>query len=235
MLVITNDGLVTFQRAGGSAGTRLVPDLAASLPTPTDHGTTYTFQLRRGIRYSDGRSVRPEDFRRAIERALVYEPPEGGGPGSGYFGDIVGAAACLRLPSKPCDLSQGIVTGSDTVSFHLVKPDPDFLFKLAEPTAYAEPANTPLKANLPLPATGPYEIASYSVSKSRDVLRLVRNPHFREWSAAAQPAGYPDRIVIELRNVSVAANVRAVLAGGADLTDIDTPIPPGLDLSIHTR
>jgi peptide/nickel transport system substrate-binding protein len=234
-LALTNDGLLTFQRAGGSAGTRLVPDLATSLPTPTDHGTTYTFQLRRGIRYSDGRLVRPEDFRRAIERALVYQPQEGGGPGPSYFAGIVGAAACLKAPNKPCDLSRGIVTGSDTVSLHLVKPDPDFLSKLAEPTAYAEPANTPLAAKLPLPATGPYEIASYRATKSRDVLRLVRNPHFHEWSAAAQPAGYPDRIVVELRNVSAADNVRAVLTGRADLTAIDTPLPSGLDLSLRTR
>jgi peptide/nickel transport system substrate-binding protein len=234
-LVLTNDGLVTFQRAGGSAGTRLVPDLATSLPTATDHGKTYTFQLRPGIRYADGRLVRPRDFRRAIERALAYEPPEGGGPGSNYFGAIVGAAACIQAPNKPCDLSQGIVTGANTVSFHLVKRDPDFLFKLAEPTAYAEPANTPLKAKVPLPATGPYEVASYSVSKSSDVLRLVRNPRFHEWSAAAQPAGYPERILLELRNVSVAQDVRAVLAGRTDLTNVDTPIPSSLDLSLHTR
>lgn len=234
-LVNTNDGLLTFQRAGGSAGTRLVPDLATSIPPPTDHGKTYTFELRRGIRYSNGRLVRPEDFRRAIERALVYQPPEGGGPGPGYFAGIVGAAACLKAPNKPCDLSQGIVTGTNTVSFHLVKPDPDFLFKLAEPTAYAEPADTPLEANLPLPATGPYEIAYYHSSKSRDVLRLRRNPRFHEWSAVAQPAGYPDKIVLEFRNVSAADDVRAVLAGRVDLTRIDTWIPSGLDLLLHTR
>ena len=29
-------------------------------------------------------------------------------------------------------------------------------------------------------------------------LRLVRNPYFHEWSAAAQPSGYPDRITIPL-------------------------------------
>lgn len=234
-LAITNDGLVTFQRAGGSAGTRLVPDLATAVPTPTDHGRTYTFQLRSGVRYSDGRPVRPQDFRRAIERALAYQPAEGGGPGASYFGEIVGAAACLQAPNKACDLSHGIVTGADTISFHLVNPDPDFLFKLAEPTADAEPANTPLQAKLPLPATGPYEVASYSASKNHDILRLVRNPHFRQWSAAAQPAGNPDRIVIEFRNVSVAEDVRDVLAGRADLTDIDTPLSSQLSLSLHTR
>ena len=234
-LAITNDGLLTFQRAGGSAGTHLVPDLATTIPTPTDDGKTYTFQLRSGIRYSNGRLVRPQDFRTAIARSLAYQPSQGGGPGPTYFAGIVGAAACLKAPNKPCDLSRGIVTGSNTISFHLVEPDPDFLFKLAEPTAYAEPADTPVVARLPLPATGPYEIAAYSASKNRDVLRLVRNPRFREWSAAAQPEGYPDRIVVELRNVSVARNVREVLAGHVDLTGIDTPIPSSLDLSLHTR
>ncbi|MDX6481640.1 MAG: hypothetical protein QOG85_2150 [Gaiellaceae bacterium] len=235
VLAITNDGLVTFERAGGNAGTRLVPDLASSLPTPTDDGKTYTFQLRRGIRYSDGRVVRPEDFRRAIERSLAYRPDQGAGAGPDYFAGIVGADACLRVPNTPCDLSEGIVVGADTVSFHLVAPDPDFLFKLAAPTAYAEPADTALAATLPLPATGPYEITSYTASKDEDILRLARNPRFHEWSHAAQPDGYPDKIVFTFRSASVAENARAVLAGRADLTDIDTPVPRALDLSLHTR
>ena len=33
---MTNDGLVGFKHVGGSEGTQLVPDLATSLPTPTD-------------------------------------------------------------------------------------------------------------------------------------------------------------------------------------------------------
>ena len=63
---------MTYQRVGGSDGIRLVPDLATSLPTPTDGGRTYTFQVRPGIRYSTGALVQPADFRRAIERALTY-------------------------------------------------------------------------------------------------------------------------------------------------------------------
>ena len=69
-LYMTNDGLTAFKRVGGSDGEQVVPDLAVSLPTPTDGGLTYTFQLRSGVRYSNGQPVRPEDFRRAIERSL---------------------------------------------------------------------------------------------------------------------------------------------------------------------
>ena len=43
-----------------------------------------------------------------------------------------------------------------------------------------------------LPATGPYMIERYRPNRT---LVLVRNPRFREWSAEAQPAGYPDRLV----------------------------------------
>ena len=73
-MILTNDGLIGYRRVGGSDGARLVPDLATSLPTPTDGGRTYTFQLRPGIRYSTGALVRPADFRRAIERALSSSP-----------------------------------------------------------------------------------------------------------------------------------------------------------------
>src|SRR5205823_11656067 len=109
------------KRVGGNDGTRLVPDLATSIPTPTDAGRTYTFHLHSGIRYSTGAIVRPADLRRAIERALAT-------PGAccGYlYTGIVGARACLKQP-KRCDLSTGVVAdaASNTVAFHLTAPDP---------------------------------------------------------------------------------------------------------------
>ena len=122
----------------------MVPNLARSIPEPADGGRTYTFQLRPGIRYSSGDPVRPEDFRRAIERVYSLDSPE-----PGYFDTIVGADECLR--GEPCDLSAGIETDDDagTVTFHLVEPDPDFLNKLTMPFAFAVPAGTPDTARPP--------------------------------------------------------------------------------------
>ena len=66
-----DSGLVTFRKAGGAAGTQLVPVLAVAVPRPTDGGRTYRFVLRRGIRYSNGKPVRPADVTRPIgSRAL---------------------------------------------------------------------------------------------------------------------------------------------------------------------
>ena len=48
-------GWSQFKRVGGTAGTQIVPDLATSIPQPTDGGKTYTFHIRKGIKFSNGR------------------------------------------------------------------------------------------------------------------------------------------------------------------------------------
>jgi len=189
ILALTNDGLVGYRRVGGPEGTALVPNLARSIPDPTDGGRTYTFQLRPGIRYSSGDPVMPGDFRRAIERFRLLNPD------LDLFNTIDGATEC-RVGS--CDLSAGIETDDDagTVTFHLVEPDPDFVNKLAMPFAFAVPAETPETpvGTTPIPATGPYRIERYSLGET---VILVRNTEFRQWSAA-RPDGFPDQIVFRL-------------------------------------
>ena len=71
VLASTYDGLVTYRRAGGAAGLTVVPDLAVSIPVPTDDGLTYTFTLRDGIRFSNGHMLGPQDVVATFERVLV--------------------------------------------------------------------------------------------------------------------------------------------------------------------
>src|SRR5437588_2574017 len=115
--LLTNDGLVGFRRVGGNGGGQVVPDLAVAVPKPTDGGRTYIFRLRPGIRYSNGRIVEPEDFRRALERAIVI------GQGPIFYDAIVGAEACAARPRR-CSLANGISTddAAQTVTFHLSRP-----------------------------------------------------------------------------------------------------------------
>jgi YVTN family beta-propeller protein len=205
------DGLTAYQRFAGSDTTQLVPDLAVSLPSPTDGGTSYTFRLRRGIRFSNGELVRPEDFRRAIERDLIIGPnPAYGDP----FTDVVGAAACVAHPNH-CDLSRGVVTDdvAGTVTFRLVAPDPEFLAHLSLGDAVAVPPDAPDHdvGMHPLPATGPYMFATWTPH----YVRMLRNPYFREWSHAAQPDGYADQIVFHTVT-SESQALGAVERGSAD-------------------
>jgi peptide/nickel transport system substrate-binding protein len=220
-LTMTNDGLVGFRKVGGIQGIQLVPDLAVSLPTATDGGKGYTFEVRRGIRYSNGKLVQPEDFRSALERLF-----ELGSAGAPYYARIEGADRCAK--GKPCDLSRGVVTdrASRTVSFHLTGPDSDFLTKLAMPWAYAVPAASRKRATAdkPIPATGPYRIAGYD--RKAKTYRLVRNAQFREWSADAQPQGFPDMITVTERfGFSNVDRVNAVKRGMGDIALAWGPFP----------
>jgi YVTN family beta-propeller protein len=228
LLRMTGDGLVAFNQVSGLAGAQLVPDLATSLPAPTDGGHTYTFLLRSGIRYSNGRPVQATDFRSTFERdyALGY-------PATSYDG-IVGGAQCRKHP-KRCDLSRGIVADdvAHSVTFHLIRPDPDFLYKLSFSFAYVLPGGTPRRpaGTHPLPATGPYMIATY---RPRRLLRFIRNPFFHEWSRAAQPDGYPDRIDLRFAGTADKA-IRDVVDGKADVVWLGEPLTPSQVSRLEVR
>jgi peptide/nickel transport system substrate-binding protein len=229
VLITTNDGLVAFKQVGGPGGTSIVPDLATSIPAPTNGGTTYTFQLRPGIRYSNGQPVKASDVRFSFERLYRAQSPV---VPNGYYQGILGGSACAK-DGATCDLSAGIVTddAAGTVTFHLVAPDAEFLDKLALPFADVVPAGTPDPSpSTSVPATGPYMIRSYTPKEKGTpvgTLVLVRNPQFHEWSPAAQPDGYPDRIVWRI-GLSEQAATTQVEQGNADY-DFDGPPPDRLD------
>jgi YVTN family beta-propeller protein len=226
-LATVYDGLVALRRSSGAQGLTLVPDLATTLPHPTNGGTTYTFAIRRGVRYSNGVPVRASDFRRGIQRLLTI-----GGPAT-YYNGIIGAQACG--PHRPrCDLAAGIATNNaaGTVTFHLTQADPDFLYKLALLLAVPAPPGAPnhVIGRAPfLPGTGPYKISSYRANAS---FTLVRNPYFRQWSYAAQPAGYPD--IIRLKRIADPKKLQSeVIAGTADMVDLSLNGQPSRDLAMR--
>jgi peptide/nickel transport system substrate-binding protein len=230
LLRMTGDGLVAFNQAGGLAGTELVPDLAVTLPTPNDGGATYTFLLRRGVRYSNGKRVEPSDVRETFERdfKIAKLPID-------YYDGIVGSSACLERP-RHCDLSRGIVTNdvARTVTFHLVAPDPEFLYKLALSFAYLVPTGSPSHelSTRPPPETGPYTVASY---RPGHLLTLVRNRYFHTWSQAAQPDGYADKIVIKIGQTSDEA-ATDVINGRADAFSSTGGVPsPKVLTELETR
>jgi peptide/nickel transport system substrate-binding protein len=129
--------------------------------------------------------VTGSEIRRGIERTVA----------TGVLPDlaVVGADGCTPAA---CDLSAGVAVddAAGTVTIRLSKPDPEFLDDLA--LTVAVPVSTPLaQVDRPLPTTGPYTVGRYDPDAA---LLLVRNPYFHEWSHAAQPAGFPDRMVFTI-------------------------------------
>ena len=229
------DGLVGYRRVGGVAGSTLLPDLAMSLPQPTNGGLTYTFQLRPGLVYSSGEPVMAADFRRAIERAFQFELDPS--PGfQGGFRTIVGAADCDEHFGEPCDLSEGIVTdeASRTVTYNLTEPDPDFLYRLALTPSFPVAQSVPLDRSVDsaFPGTGPYMVSSITQNE----VRLVRNPHFQSWDPDVRPEGYPDEI-LWTSDIDVDEQIAMVDRGDSDWMPIrgDNRISPQAFANLRGR
>jgi peptide/nickel transport system substrate-binding protein len=209
----TYDGLLAFTKAGGQAAFNVVPDIAEKIPTPTNGGKTWVFKIRKGIRFSNGKEVTPADVLASFQRIFKVKSPTSGG----FYAGIIGADACLKKPAT-CTLKGGISVNdaARTVTINLKAPDPEFKYKLAVPHASILPAASPPRdaGTTPLPGTGAYYFASYNPTKQ---LLLKRNPHFKQWSAAAQPNGYPDEIVQSF-GLTVEAQITAIQNGQADWT-----------------
>lgn len=207
----TYDGLLAFTKRAGNASFTVVPDLATSMPKVTNGGKTYTFTLRKGIKFSNGAPVTTDDVVASFERIFKVSSPTAGT----FYNGIVGADACLQTPAT-CNLSKGVIGDpkTNTVTINLVQPDPELPYKLAVPHASILPKSAPPKdaGTTPIPTTGPYMFASYDPNRE---LKMVRNPYFKQWSRDAQPQGYPDQIV-ETFGLTVESEVTAVENGQAD-------------------
>jgi len=103
----------------------VVPALAESWEISGD-GLTYTFHLKKGVRFHNGREVTSEDFRFNFERCLL---PENRSERSWVLSPIKGAKEMTAGKSRTL---AGMETPDDyTVVLHLEKPFAPFLSYLA--------------------------------------------------------------------------------------------------------
>jgi peptide/nickel transport system substrate-binding protein len=172
--------LVTFRPAPGPVGQQLVPDLAATLGVPSDDGATWTYRLRRGVRYEDGREVTAADVRNAIERSNFRPAERSGGPM--YFREFLGSPGAIETPDDT------------TVVFRLREPFAGMDFLASLPSTMPVPAGHDTGRDGAPPASGPYRVLRYQRGAR---LELARNPH---WDPATDPVrrALPDRIVADL-------------------------------------
>ncbi len=107
------------------------PDIAERWET-SDGGRTYTFFLRRDVKFHNGRAVKAADFKYAWERAC--NPATGSLTAATYLGDIVGAQEVLAGTSR--EISGVTVIDDYTLRVTIDAPKSYFLFKLSYPTAF---------------------------------------------------------------------------------------------------
>jgi len=109
----------------------VVPDLAEKHSLSQD-GKTYTFTLRRGTRFHDGKELRAADVKYSLERAA--DPLNQSPVARTYLGDIAGFAE--RMDGKAPDVRGVRVRDDQTVEITLNEPRVDFLAKLSYSVSY---------------------------------------------------------------------------------------------------
>ena len=201
--------LLGYRHVNGTAGAKLVPYLATSLPHISRDQRTYRLTLRKGLRYSDGTRVDASDFKKTIERDFLLDSA-----GAGFFRNIVGAE---RFAKRHKGGIRGIAVddATRTIVIRLAAPQGDFENVLASEFAAPVPANAPAADTSlhPLPSTGPYEITSY---KPKTRIVEARNPYFEAWRFHGNvPVGNPDRVTWEIVP-NAATALRRVVRGQDD-------------------
>jgi peptide/nickel transport system substrate-binding protein len=201
--------LLTFDNKPGDAGMKVVPDLAEGLGAPSDDGKTWTYKIKKGIKFEDGTEVKAADIKYAIARSNFTDELT---DGPKYFQQYLDAKG-YKGPYKDKNLDnfKGIETPDDyTVVFKLVQPFYEFDYLLANPQSAPVPQakDTGLKYQEHPIATGPYKVESHQVGKS---LVLVKNS---AWDPASDPIRkqHVDRVELAL-GVNGATLDEQLLAG----------------------
>jgi oligopeptide transport system substrate-binding protein len=155
------------------ANSKPAPDIAERWQRSED-GRTYTFFLRKGVKFHDGKEVTAHDFKYSWERAC--DPKTGSQTAATYLGDIVGARDVLE--GKTRELSGVKVIDNYTLQVTIDAPKAYFLAKLTYPTAFVvDHANVKSgskwwqRPN----GTGPFKLKEW---KQGELLVLERNENF---------------------------------------------------------
>lgn len=193
------DGLVAY---GGDG--QLVPQLAASIPQPSSDGLTYTFQLRSGMRWTDGSPITADDvvFTYQLHSAPQYQ----------LVRSFIRSAMDEFLASVSAP-------AQDKVVFKLKKPNAAFIAsyctygvvpKHVWGSFTADQVNTSPYNITPKVTSGPFTVSNHTLGSS---ITFQRNPTYH--------GGAPHFDTYALRFVTDdSARVNQVKTGEADIAII---------------
>lgn len=203
------DGLMDYE----PGTTTLRPGLADSYEL-SDDGLAYTFHLRPGVKFHNGREVTAEDVKYSLDRVT---DPKTQSPGAGFFGSIKGYAEAAAGTAQ--GLAGVTVVDPMTVKIELSRPDATFLHLMALNFASVVPKEAVEASGADFGkqpvGTGAYRLREWVIGQ-----RVVFEKNPDHWRAGLP---YLDSITFEIGQEPVVALLR--LQNG----EVDVPgdgIPP---------
>jgi peptide/nickel transport system substrate-binding protein len=191
------EGLMGFQENG-----RLFNALAASSPTISKDRLTYTFKLRRGVKFHNGSDLTSSDVKVKFDWA---RDPKTTHASPTYYSDIESVTAADAL----------------TVVFKLKAPNNDFLYNLARAESVIQPgelfstaAGREALKTKPI-GTGPFKLEAWNRGSN---VRLSRNT---DYYVSSLP--YVDNVTFRFLGDDQNAKVAGLRSGDIDVIAYNVP------------
>jgi len=189
--------LMTFKAAPGAEGAKPVPDLAEAPGVPSDNAQTWTYKIRKGVKFEDGTEVKAKDVKYGVARSLDKTTlPNGPTYFNDFLLDVPDGYSVYKDPTMS-KLAKAITTPDDyTIVFHLNKPFAgfDFFAQLPSTAPVPQAKDTGTKYQLHPVATGPYKFDQNNPNTGFD---LIRNDQYDpKTDPDSGRTALPDKITI---------------------------------------
>ncbi|MFI2237715.1 ABC transporter substrate-binding protein [Streptomyces chrestomyceticus] len=191
--------LTTFKPGPGPKGNELVPDLAESMGKSSDGNKTWTYKIRKGLKYDDGKPITSKDVKYAVERSNFARDVLSLGPNyfQTYLKDNEGGYKGPYKDSSPEGLKSIETPDDQTIVFRLKQPFAEFDYLVSAPQTAPVPKARDKGADYTknIASSGSYKFDTYEEGKK---VVLVRNPN---WDAKTDPLRkqLPDKIVLNMK------------------------------------
>ncbi len=216
--------LVMFKTEPGKAGVELTPDMATDLGKSSDGGKTWTYTLKDGLKYEDGKPITAADVKYAVERSTDKKTFPNG---PAYFDSMLNWPKGWDGPyrSKGMNTDSAIETpDAKTIVFHLKEPFAgfDYLAQLPQTSPVPKAKDTGAKYKNHVISSGPYMFkGNYDPTTG---FTLVRNPN---WDSSTDPnrKALPDQMTVKL-NMQPDDVDNQIIAGTLDVDIAGTGVQP---------
>jgi ABC-type oligopeptide transport system substrate-binding subunit len=161
--------LLNYPDKAPPLGGRLRPEAATGLPIISNNGKTYTFTIKKGLRFSDGSAVTAKNFKWAFDRSATKAQQS---PATAFLDSVVGYTAAVDGGKNPANVP-GVTARGNKLIIKLKEPDGGLLSKLAMPFFQAISLKTKVDPHgvTAYPSAGPYYISSRIVNRHITVKR----------------------------------------------------------------
>lgn len=226
--------LTTFPAAEGADSTQIVPDAATDTGQKSADAKTWTFNLKPGLKWQDGKAVTCADFKYGISRTFAADDGITGGPT--YAMDYLNIPRnaegnpVYNGPYKKkgqADYDKAVVCSTPAkIVFHLRHPVADFNQTLTLPAfaAIRQDKDTGAKMDFAPFSDGPYMLQGKWDQNHGGT--LIRNPNWSQATDSIRKA-YPDKIVTKFGDTEAVIASKLIADQGNDKNTVTmTAVPP---------